>query len=476
MARFLSQIYEQNPWFKDYGNINSDVHLNRLKKYPFIWHESSFLNHSFSDGVYFVYGIRQIGKTTHLKMFIEKNLNSYNAHNYFYFNCDFLESKREIVELVEEYLTHFADRSRRVFIILDEITSIPDSVLAIKYLVDAGKYKNMTYILSGSSSVNVKKTGEYLPGRKGKGIDFVFYPICFYDFLEMQNPGIKDAILQISPDNIERKYYELVSEFPLSEKFDNYLVCGGIPRIINEFYMNNKEIDYEILEIYKSWITSEVIKNGKKEYIVKILLNRILNSITSSVSYNAFLQDAGIGSHNTVHDYLEFLESAFIIKQLYHFDFSQKKVNYRKNKKIYFIDPFVFHLADWWLNSRSKLSVAFLQNNILKSRLIENVVFNHLFKSWGNDVFFYRNNYEIDFLDRSHWMVEVKYRDRVVKEDFTYLSKIKTSYNKIVPSKNDLILGDDVKVIPVDFYLLLQEQKNHSLFQRRTNIIKNGKK
>jgi hypothetical protein len=45
-----------------------------------------------------------------------------------------------------------------------------------------------------------------------------------------------------------------------------------------------------------------------------------------------------------------------------------------------------------------------------------------------------------------------------------------------VPSKNDLILGDDIKVIPVDFYLLLQEQKNHSLLQRRTNIIKNDKK
>ncbi len=40
MARFLSQIYEQNPWFKDYHNtifnIDGDVHLERLKKYPFI--------------------------------------------------------------------------------------------------------------------------------------------------------------------------------------------------------------------------------------------------------------------------------------------------------------------------------------------------------------------------------------------------------------------------------------------------------
>ena len=79
MARFLSQIYEQNSWFKDHRNIDSDVHLVRLKKYPFIWHETSFLDHGFSDGVYFVYGMRQVGKTTHLKMFIKNNLNDRNA-------------------------------------------------------------------------------------------------------------------------------------------------------------------------------------------------------------------------------------------------------------------------------------------------------------------------------------------------------------------------------------------------------------
>ncbi len=456
MARFLNQIYEQNPWFKDYRNIHSDVHIDRLKKYPYIWHETSFLNHSFSDGVYFVYGIRQIGKTTHLKMFIKNSLNHHKAHNYFYFNCDFLDSKQDIVQLVEEYLIHFANQSKRVFVILDEITSIADGVLAIKYLIDSGKCKNITYILSGSSSVNIKKTGEYLPGRKGKGVDFIFYPLSFLDFLEMQKPGLKDVMLQVSPDNMERKYYEVISDFPISEKFDDYLICGGIPRLINEFYMNDKDIDYEILEIYKSWLISEIIKNGKKEYIVKILLNRILESITSTVSYNAFLQDAGIGSHNTVHDYLDFLENAFITKQVYQFDFSQKKVNYRKNKKVYFIDPFVSHLVDWWLNSRSRLSVDFLQNTILKSRTVENVVFNHLSKSWPDEVFFYTNNYEIDFLDRNNWMVEVKYRNKIVRDDFANLSKIKTSHDKIMLSKNDLFFSDGVKIIPVDFYLLMK--------------------
>ncbi|UCH97866.1 MAG: hypothetical protein JSV88_13705 [Candidatus Aminicenantes bacterium] len=70
--------------------------------------------------------------------------------------------------------------------------------------------------------------------------------------------------------------------------------------------------------------------------------------------------------------------------------------------------------------------------------------------------FFYRNQYEIDFLDDNQWMVEVKYQNKIVREDFSHLSKIKTRRNKILLSKNDLILGDDIKVIPIEFYLLLQ--------------------
>ncbi len=114
------------------------------------------------------------------------------------------------------------------------------------------------------------------------------------------------------------------------------------------------------------------------------------------------------------------------------------------------------HLVDWWLNSRSKLCLDFLQSCVLKSRIVENAVFNHLYKTQGNDVFFFRNNCEIDFLDRSGWMVEVKYRKKVAREDFAYLSSIETGRKKVVLSMNDFIPGEDITVIPVDFYLLLR--------------------
>jgi predicted AAA+ superfamily ATPase len=82
-------------------------------------------------------------------------------------------------------------------------------------------------------------------------------------------------------------------------------------------------------------------------------------------------------------------------------------------------------------------------------------------------VYFYGNNYEIDFLDRNDWMVEVKYRNKVIKEDFGDLAKVKTSHQKIVLSRNDLILSEDIKIIPVDYYLFLQGGGN--LLEKNTS-------
>ncbi|MGA1871374.1 MAG: ATP-binding protein [bacterium] len=457
MNSIFTKIYEQNPWFMDFRNIHEDVHLARLNRYRYIWREKSFLEYHFEDGIYFLYGPRQIGKSTLLKMFIQDHITSENSTAFFYFNCDFLDSKKEIVELVEVYLSKIPKLNQRIYILLDEITSIHDGILGVKFLVDSGKSKNITYILSGSSSVNIKKTGEYLPGRRAKGIDFVLIPLSFSDFLNLQYTWIPSFIENINDQNREKKYYELTSEINLPDLFDDYLMCGGIPRVINEFY-KNQEIDYEIQEIYKNWISSEVAKHNKKEYLIKIILNRISLSLGSTVSYNSFLQDAGIGSHNTVHDYLDFLENAYIINQLYHFDFHQQKVQYRKNKKIYFIDSYIGHMIDWWVNSRVKLNSDFIKNNLLASRIVENVVFNNLKRIHGEDLYFYRNNFEIDFVSKNNWMIEVKYQNKIIKEDYSHLTKLNKKFKIIVVSKNDLFYDHPIDIIPVAFFLLIQKR------------------
>lgn len=443
---YLDKIIKQSPWILALSNINEDIHLLRLQEFKYIHHEHAFLSYCFEDGIYIVTGPRQIGKSTHLKMLIQQHINENNKENFLYFNCDLLDKKQDIVELVEEYLQNFPSKARR-YILLDEITAVKDSFLAIKYLVDSGHFKNITYILTGSNTISIKKTGEYLPGRRGKGIDFIFYPLTFKQYINLAYPKVN---VSYSLDMSEKDYLALKQKAPLDKYLDDYLVSGGIPRVINEFLIKGT-IEQDIFSMYRAWITSEIAKADKKEFIAKSILERVLFSLGSDISYNAFAQDTGIGSHNTVYEYLDFFINCNVLSQIYHFDVHQKKVNYRKNKKIYFNDPFIYSVIEAWLTGKPAQDYEYLSNPILKSRLIENLVLNQL-KHFYQDIFFYKEVEEIDFVTKDLFL-EIKYQNKIIKEDYALLLKQKN--NRILVTKKDFRRTDDLLFIPVECFLLL---------------------
>ncbi|MBS0286875.1 MAG: ATP-binding protein [Proteobacteria bacterium] len=443
---YLDKIIKQSPWLIALANINEDIHLLRLKEFRYIHHENSFLTHHFEDGIYIVTGPRQIGKSTHLKMLIQQHINEKNKDNFLYFNCDLLDKKQDIVDLVEEYLKNFPSNTRR-FILLDEITSVKDSFLAIKFLVDSGHFKNITYILTGSNTISIKKTGEYLPGRRGKGIDFIFNPLSFKQYINLVHPKLN---VTYSLDISEKEYLALKQKAPLDKYLNDYLVSGGIPRVINEF-LNKGAIDQDIFSMYRAWITSEIAKADKKEFIAKSILERVLFSLGSDISYNAFAQDSGIGSHNTVYDYLDFFINCNVLTQIFHFDIHQQKVNYRKNKKIYFNDPFIYSVIEAWLTGKPSQDYEYLSNPILKSRIIENLVLIQL-KNFYQDIFYYKEIQEIDFVTKD-LLLEIKYQNKIIKDDYAFL--LKHENNRILVTKKDFKRADGLLWIPIEIFLLL---------------------
>lgn len=442
---YLEKIIKQSPWLTDIKKIETDVHLTRLKHFPLIYHEKSFLDYKFHDGVYIVTGPRQIGKSTHLKLFIQQQLNEHNKHSFLYFNCDLLDSKQDIVNCVEEYLTQFPSKQRR-YIFLDEITSVKDSFLAIKYLVDSGHEKNLTYVLTGSNTISIKKTGEYLPGRRSKGIDFHFTPLSFKQYLQLLYPKLD---FTFSTEIKEKDYLLLKESLNLTKLLNDYLKTGGFPRVINEFFMQ-KNISDDIFTIYRSWLTSEIAKAERKEHIAKLILERCLFSLSSEVSYNAFAQDSGVGSHNTIYDYLDFFTNAYVVSQIFHFDIHQKMVNYRKNKKIYFNDPFIYAVIEAWLSGKPRQDYNYLEHPEDKSKLIENLVYLKL-KETNKDVYFYKGDNEIDFIC-DEYAVEVKYQNRISVADYQFLAK--QSGKKLLVTKNIFKQEKDVLLLPIEFFLL----------------------
>lgn len=452
MQNILEKIYQQSPWLLAPEKINNDYHLNTLKGLRYVWKENDFLNHRFEEGVYLLTGPRQIGKSTAVKLLIQKILKARNHRNILYFNCDLLESKQDIVDLVIAFQKEIADASLPIVIALDEITSVKDAVLGIKYLIDTGLGKNVTFLLTGSSTVNLEKTGEYLPGRRGKGKDFVLMPLSFREVVTLVSPEANALLkLSLSSPHFLRQAQELKVKLDLPTLLKGYLIAGGFPKTINEWF-TGKTIQPETLNLYRDWIVSEVIKQRRKIEITKMMFDRITRSLSAPVSYHSFIQDMNLGSHNTVHDYLHFFESSFFIEQTYHVDLHQKRVNMRKNKKIYFSDPFIFWVINHWLSAKGSSDFSELSDAVIKSQLVENLVANFLKKKCG-ELFYYRNAGEIDFIEKS-FAVEVKYQNKIIPEDYHALAKLPKLWKKIVISKNTLEHKDDVLIVPAELFLL----------------------
>jgi predicted AAA+ superfamily ATPase len=114
----------------------------------------------------FLYGPRQVGKTTLVKLLVLRLLERVEPEAVFYFSCDPLSDYEELLEVLREYL-----RARRLgqpsYVFLDEVTFVREWYRAVKHLIDAGRLRSSVVTVTGSSSLWVERAAETFPGRRG---------------------------------------------------------------------------------------------------------------------------------------------------------------------------------------------------------------------------------------------------------------------------------------------------------------------
>lgn len=285
-----------------------------------------------------------------------------------------------------------------------------------------------------------------MPGRRGKGVDFHFTPLSFKTYLQLI---YADTDFDISIDSPLPDLISMKNNINLKAELNNYLKTGGFPRVINEYKMH-QYINDDIFIIYRAWIISELAKSDKKQYIAKRILGRCIANLSSDVSYNALAVDSGVGSHNTISDYLDFFNSAYILSTVYNYDIDQKRVSYRKNKKVYFNDPFIYAVIEAWLTGKPRQDYDYLQQASPRSKIIENLVYLKL-KQDNHDVYFHRSKGEIDFVV-NNFIFEVKYSNTIAPSDFNTLAKF--PQQKIMVTKSKLQRQDAILLIPIELFLL----------------------
>lgn len=457
MAKFTHrQLQLHNPWWIRQELILEDEKLMELQKKKYQWHHPFLASFPKEKYVLFTLrGPRQIGKTTLLKLIIKKLLLEERKEKeaVFFFPCDTIEDYKELEELLGFYLDFAQPRTgERLFIFLDEISFVTEWQRTLKLFVDMGRLRNTLVVLTGSNILDLKFSSERLPGRRGEFFqpDIEIAPLTFQEFISLVAPelAIQDPFLGLS--NLP-KYQKL---------FEDYLLTGGFPANIN-YYYSDKFIPIWVYEQYLSWIEGDLHKVGKSEKLAYNLVREIIKRLTTPVSWYRLGREAGISSFETVNDYLEILEKMFVVSPLHYFSLPEKKSYYRKNKKVYFTDPFIFHSfaakIDGFLPQAFNYSKNYLLSQEKIPSLVEMVVTAILKRNFQEFLFYGRSQEkEIDFVGYKkgrYSYFEVKYQSQVDSREFIWAKELIPGGTLTILSKKDYFYDKKILIVPAELFL-----------------------
>lgn len=432
----IQELKIQNPWWDQ--EINSDFHLRKLAEKRYVFNPRIIPLEELRQektGIYTLIGPRQIGKTTYLKQIIRELLPGYPKRNFFFFSCENI-NKEKLKDALVFYMNNVAEPGKH-FIFLDEVSLVDGWEMIELELYNKGLLDKTILINSGSSSVNLKKSSEKLPGRKGKGRVCYFFPISFREYVFLVEPKAKEI------DKNPLLYLD-----SLKKLFNRYVLAGGFPQIINE--QASGRIDDYKYDIYRDWIEGEITKLGRSVNYAYQILSRVMESRTSQTNWESIAQKSAIKSHTTVSEYMDLLDSLFITKTI-NFIGSDLKIGFAKNKKVYFFDHFLLSVVEKSLlkiNDYYDYYTDKMKEETYLSKIVENIVFSDLLKhivekGYGinNTLFFWRSKtqQEIDFIvyvrKKSAKIVvpiEVKYANEVSRSGIQTFKPIifsKDQYN-----------------------------------------------
>ncbi len=367
---------KQNPWWKD----RKDYHIERWEGMKIRWIPKWLEEISLEPfSLNFVIGPRQTGKTTGIKLLISSLLKNLRPESVFYLDCTLLPDLSSLEKSLKEYLEiKEMEKIANSFIFLDEVTSVNDWWRVLKGYIDMGIFKNDVITITGSSSIKLRGEVELFPGRRGKGRDILVLPLSFKEFLEIKGIKIED---NGSIEERMKKAWKM--EDKIKRFFEEYINKGGYPLSINE------DPEAELQLIYS--IENEILRAGKSLGLTKAILASILRKAPSPLSFNTIGNDVGV-SYKTVQDYLEAFQSLFILDTAL---YKRDEINWRKERKFFFLDPFLANTLSIWTGEK-----------YLESAFYEWIVQSHLKRKFGS-VYYFRNAYEIDCI-AGDLMIEVK--------------------------------------------------------------------
>lgn len=244
-----------------------------------------------------VLGPRQVGKTTLIHDILKSR-----AH--LFLNADDPTVRSILTNINTEELKDLIGKHKLVFI--DEAQSIENIGLTLKLVTD--QMKRVQLIVSGSSAFELGNAlNESLTGRKR---ELRLFPISWKEW--------------------ENEVGYLVAKQQLNIR----LIYGFYPEVLSSPGEEKEALN----ELMNSYLFKDILALSgiKKPQVLEKLVRALAFQIGSEVSYNELAQLVGVDK-NTVSNYIDLLEQAFVIYRLGSFSRNLRN-EIKTNQKIYFYD------------------------------------------------------------------------------------------------------------------------------------------
>ena len=374
-------------------------------------------------------GIRRCGKSTILDMLYDDLLKSGIAEDHIIRMCYTSEefddgmTDKDMYRCIKEQMKD----DGRYYLLLDEVQEVEGWEKAVNSLLENADTD--IYVTGSNSKVMSSEISTYLTGRY---ISIPVYTLSFAEFLDFK----KDD---------DRSQKDLLNE---------YLRFGGFPIVaLNHF---DERSAYQIVEgIYNSVVKNDIAKrhNIMNYDLFDRVVRFIVENVGKTFSANAiakFLKSEGRSlSVETVYNYLDWLEKAFVIYRCQRYDLQGKSVLKTQEK---------YYLAD---ASLKYCILGFRPQSI--AAMLENIVYFEL-RRRGYEVYIGKNETkEIDFVavqrDERIYIQVCRTLPEESDREISNLLEIKDNYPKYVVTLDELATGNvnGVRIVHLADFLLSSE-------------------
>lgn len=344
-------------------------------------------------------GPRRVGKTVLLHHVVSDLLNAhgYDPREVAYISLDQpLYTRLSIEEAAYEIRKASGNPQDPRVLVLDEIQYLADWERHLKAFVDT--HPNVRCVVSGSAAATLRLKS--IESGAGRFTEFMLPPLTFYEYLNLQDI---DGLVEHAADS----GYRLIDIEELNRRFIEYLNFGGYPEVIASPTIRSDFSRYIGADI----VDKVLLRDIPSLYGIQDIQE--LNSLFTSLAYNTAgevsLDELSRGSgvtKPTLKRYLEYLESAFLIKVVHRIDRNARRFKRATQFKVYVTAPALRCALFGPVSANDDVMGAVTETAVFAQWLHSDLALHYARWRSGEVDIVYLNNRQIP-----DWCVEVKWSD-----------------------------------------------------------------